>query len=75
MFLHAWSLKFNHPKSRKAVHLQAALPAELQQFLPARSAELMPAHTGLAVGTNHLHAGDSLNDAVDSHDGHPDGLD
>ena len=75
MFLHAWSLKFNHPKSRKAVHLQAALPAELQQFLPARSTELMPAHTGLAVGTDHLHAGDSLNDAVDSHDGHPDGLD
>ena len=34
MFLHAWSLKFNHPKTRKAVALQAALPDELQQFLP-----------------------------------------
>ncbi|WP_370583716.1 RluA family pseudouridine synthase [Polaromonas sp. CG_9.7] len=39
MFLHAWSLKFNHPKTRKAVQLQAALPAELQQFLPYRTAE------------------------------------
>jgi 23S rRNA pseudouridine955/2504/2580 synthase len=36
MFLHAWSLKFNHPKTRKAVQLQAALPEELQQFLPPR---------------------------------------
>ena len=35
MFLHAWSLKFNHPKLRKVVHLQADLPPELQQFLPA----------------------------------------
>ncbi|MES2911698.1 MAG: RluA family pseudouridine synthase [Pseudomonadota bacterium] len=35
MFLHAWSLKFNHPKLRKVVHLQAPLPPELQQFLPA----------------------------------------
>jgi 23S rRNA pseudouridine955/2504/2580 synthase len=35
MFLHAWSLKFNHPKTRKVVHLQAALPPELQQFLPS----------------------------------------
>ncbi len=35
MFLHAWSLKFNHPKLRKVVHLQAELPPELQQFLPA----------------------------------------
>ena len=34
MFLHAWSLKFNHPKLRKVVHLQANLPPELQQFLP-----------------------------------------
>ena len=34
MFLHAWSLKFNHPKLRKVVHLQANLPTELQQFLP-----------------------------------------
>ena len=33
MFLHAWSLKFNHPKSRKVVHLTADLPPELQQFL------------------------------------------
>ncbi len=39
MFLHAWSLKFNHPKTRKAVQLQASLPAELQQFLPSRSVE------------------------------------
>ncbi|MBG6077699.1 23S rRNA pseudouridine955/2504/2580 synthase [Polaromonas sp. CG_9.11] len=39
MFLHAWSLKFNHPKTRKAVQLQAALPVELQQFLPYRTAE------------------------------------
>jgi 23S rRNA pseudouridine955/2504/2580 synthase len=39
MFLHAWSLKFNHPKTRKVVHLQAALPDELQQFLPSRPAE------------------------------------
>ena len=37
MFLHAWSLKFNHPKTRKTIHLQAALPEELQQFLPSRS--------------------------------------
>ncbi len=36
MFLHAWSLKFNHPKLRKVIHLQAALPDELQQFLPHR---------------------------------------
>ncbi|MBC7608731.1 MAG: RluA family pseudouridine synthase [Polaromonas sp.] len=36
MFLHAWSLKFNHPKLRKVVHLQADLPPELQQFLPKR---------------------------------------
>ena len=35
MFLHAWSLKFNHPKTRKGVQLQASLPEELQQFLPA----------------------------------------
>ena len=35
MFLHAWSLKFNHPKLRKVVHLQADLPPELQQFLPS----------------------------------------
>jgi 23S rRNA pseudouridine955/2504/2580 synthase len=34
MFLHAWSLKFNHPKLRRVVHLQAELPPELQQFLP-----------------------------------------
>jgi 23S rRNA pseudouridine955/2504/2580 synthase len=39
MFLHAWSLKFNHPKTRKAIHLLAGLPDELQQFLPARPAE------------------------------------
>ena len=37
MFLHAWSLKFNHPKLRKVVHLQADLPPELQQFLPANA--------------------------------------
>ena len=37
MFLHAWSLKFNHPKTRKAIALQAALPDELQQFLPLRT--------------------------------------
>ncbi|HQS30463.1 MAG: ribosomal large subunit pseudouridine synthase C [Polaromonas sp. 39-63-203] len=36
MFLHAWSLKFNHPKTRKTIQLQAALPDELQQFLPSR---------------------------------------
>ena len=35
MFLHAGSLKFNHPKLRKVVHVLAALPPELQQFLPA----------------------------------------
>jgi 23S rRNA pseudouridine955/2504/2580 synthase len=40
MFLHAWSLKFNHPKLRKVVHLQAELPPELQQFLPASMAVL-----------------------------------
>lgn len=39
MFLHAWSLKFNHPKTRKAVQLQAPLPDELQQFLPSRVSE------------------------------------
>ena len=37
MFLHARSLKFNHPKTRKAIALDAALPPELQQFLPARN--------------------------------------
>ncbi|MCJ7799103.1 MAG: RluA family pseudouridine synthase [Polaromonas sp.] len=42
MFLHAWSLKFNHPKTRKAVQLQAPLPGELQQFLPSRAAEAFP---------------------------------
>ncbi len=36
MFLHAWSLKFNHPKTRKTIHLQAPLPDELQRFLPLR---------------------------------------
>lgn len=45
MFLHAWSLKFNHPKTRKTIQLQAALPEELQQFLPSRAAEPM-ADTG-----------------------------
>ncbi|WP_369973864.1 RluA family pseudouridine synthase [Polaromonas sp. SP1] len=40
MFLHAWSLKFNHPKLRKVVHLQAPLPPELQQFLPATSEDI-----------------------------------
>jgi len=35
MFLHAWSLKFNHPKTRKTIQLQASLPQELQQFLPS----------------------------------------
>jgi len=40
MFLHAWSLRFKHPKTRKIVHLQAPLPGELQQFLPARLLEL-----------------------------------
>ncbi len=39
MFLHAWSLKFKHPKTRKSVHLQAPLPEELQQFLPTRLQE------------------------------------
>ncbi|WP_442957753.1 RluA family pseudouridine synthase [Polaromonas sp.] len=33
MFLHAWSLKFSHPKTRKVVQLQAPLPDDLQQFL------------------------------------------
>ena len=36
MFLHAWRLKFNHPKTRKTIQLEAALPDELQQFLPSR---------------------------------------
>ena len=39
MFLHARSLKFSHPKTRKSIQLQAALPEALQQFLPARSAD------------------------------------
>ena len=39
MFLHAWSLKFSHPKTRKSIQLQAALPDALQQFLPARTAD------------------------------------
>ena len=39
MFLHAWSLKFNHPKTRKAVQLRAALPEALQQFVPPQPAE------------------------------------
>ena len=37
MFLHAWNLKFNHPKTRKTIQLQASLPEELQQFLPNRA--------------------------------------
>ncbi len=41
MFLHAWSLKFNHPKLRKVVHLQAPLPPELQQFLPAAPEDVL----------------------------------
>lgn len=36
MFLHAWSLKFNHPKTRKTIHLETPLPDELQQFLSLR---------------------------------------
>jgi 23S rRNA pseudouridine955/2504/2580 synthase len=40
MFLHASSLKFNHPKTRKTIHLQAPLPDELQQFLPGRAQNL-----------------------------------
>ncbi len=42
MFLHAWSLKFNHPKTRKTIQLQASLPQELQQFLPSRVTGLAP---------------------------------
>lgn len=34
MFLHAWRLKFNHPKTRKTVHLEAVLPPALEQLLP-----------------------------------------
>ena len=37
MFLHAWSLRFNHPKTRKVIHLTAPLPDELMDFLPART--------------------------------------
>lgn len=37
MFLHAWTLKFNHPKTRKAIQLRADLPDELQRFLPSRA--------------------------------------
>ena len=40
MFLHAWSLKFNHPKTRKAIHLQTQLPLELQQFLPSPATDV-----------------------------------
>ena len=43
MFLHAWSLKFNHPKTRKAIHLQTELPLELQQFLPSQTADVKAA--------------------------------
>ena len=42
MFLHAASLKFNHPKLRKVVHLQAELPPELQQFLPTHNVLVSP---------------------------------
>jgi 23S rRNA pseudouridine955/2504/2580 synthase len=42
MFLHAWTLKFNHPKTRKAVQLQAALPDELQRFLSLPTATITP---------------------------------
>jgi 23S rRNA pseudouridine955/2504/2580 synthase len=41
MFLHAWRLKFHHPKTRKAVQLEASLPPELQQFLPAAPADVV----------------------------------
>ncbi len=40
MFLHAWSLRFNHPKTRKSIQLHADLPEELQRFLPPRAAAL-----------------------------------
>jgi 23S rRNA pseudouridine955/2504/2580 synthase len=33
MFLHAWTLKFNHPKTRKAISLEAPLPPELAGFI------------------------------------------
>ncbi len=42
MFLHAWSLKFKHPKLRKVVHLNAPLPPELQQFFPASQTDASP---------------------------------
>ncbi|KAF1045791.1 RluA family pseudouridine synthase [Xylophilus sp.] len=35
MFLHAWRLQFNHPRSGERIALEAALPDELQRFLPA----------------------------------------
>ena len=41
MFLHAWTLKFNHPKTRKAIQLRADLPDELQRFLPSRAMSLV----------------------------------
>ena len=42
MFLHAGSLKFNHPKLRKVVHLSAPLPPELAQFLPDAGVACLP---------------------------------
>jgi 23S rRNA pseudouridine955/2504/2580 synthase len=44
MFLHAFSLKFHHPKTRKAVHLHAPLPPELAGCLPEHLVPLAAAN-------------------------------
>ena len=33
MFLHAWRLQFNHPRTAERVALQADLPPELKAYL------------------------------------------
>ena len=55
MFLHAWSLRFNHPKTRKAVQLHAALPEELQQFLPHRTAGLTEQSSQTSSASDDFH--------------------
>jgi 23S rRNA pseudouridine955/2504/2580 synthase len=37
MFLHAWRLRFTHPKSGETVEVESALPADLASFVAART--------------------------------------
>jgi 23S rRNA pseudouridine955/2504/2580 synthase len=37
MFLHAWRLRFTHPKSGETIQVESALPADLASFVAART--------------------------------------